>query len=381
MKKGYILALLLFVCRTASTQVVLGPEISGTHSHRTHTYGGQIVTTSSCVFPNAIWSGLNYTGTAAGPFRSYWFSFDRGIMEFDLQNTLSGAPFPVPGLTAYNWSASLDDLIVSDATAPGSGIGIDLFDMVDSAQDGVLTIGDREERQFVQRISSTVPSPGQAFSIDITQALRHDLFGSDPSLSSGFILKPTESTWYVRSLITWLDEPRINVYMPRRTPTPTPTVGPGEPTNTPHPPTATLPPSWTPSPTMTATETPVQTPGCGNLGVTLWMPSHEFTPGDTCSCHVVACNPGPTRYENIPLFVILDVFGDYYFWPDFSAYAFEVIPVLDTQPLIYPVLQPFQWPDGAGSVTGGVRWLAAMTNPEQTAVMGEMDIWAFGWHP
>ncbi len=380
MKQKWIGAMFLIMCRIASAQIIIGPEVTGTHAHLTHTYGGEIDTSLSSVHSDGIRSGLNYTGTSAGPFRSYWFTFNRGVMEFDIQNTLSSAPFPVPGLTAYNWSASLDDLTVSDATVPGFEIGIDLFDMDDSAQDGVLTNGDRAERQFIERISITVPSPGQTFAIDVTEALRHDLFGSNPQPTSGFILKPTEATWYVRSLVNWMDEPRIYVYMPRRTPTPTPTVGPGEPTNTPHPPTATLPPTWTPSPTVTATLTPVPTPGCGSLCVSLWMPAHDFAPGDTCSCHVVVCNPGPTLYDNIPLFVILDVFGDYYFWPDFSAYAFEVIPVLDTQPLIYPVLQPFQWPDGAGSVTSGVRWLAAMTNPEQTAVMGEMDIWEFGWH-
>ena len=114
--------------------------------------------------------------------------------------------------------------------------------------------------------------------------------------------------------------------------------------------------------------------------MTLWMPAHDFSPGSSCSCHVSICNPGPSIYESIPLFVILDVFGEYYFWPDFSAYDYEVIPTLDMQPLIYQVLALFQWPEGAGTVTSGVRWLAAMTNPEMTAVLGDMDTWEFEWH-
>lgn len=380
MKQNWIGVMLLLMCSMVSAQIMIGPEVTGTHAHFTHTYGGEIDTSLSNVFSDGIRSGLNYTGTSAGPFRSYWFTFNRGIMEFDIESTISGGSFPVPGQTSYNWSATLDDLTVSDVTVPGFEIGLDLFDMDDSAQDGVLTSGDRAERQFIERISSTVPAPGETFSIDVTEALRHDLFGSNPSTTSGFILKPTEATWYVRSMVNWMDEPRINVHMPRRTPTPTPTVGPGEPTNTPHPPTATLPPSWTPSPTMTPTATSTPNPGCNSLGVMLWMPSHDYGPGDACACRVEVCNPGPDVYADVPLFVILDVFGEYYFWPDFSAYDYEVIQTLGTQPLIYQVLPLFQWPDGAGTVTSGVRWLAAITNPEMTAVMGDMDTWEFGWH-
>ena len=352
MKQKWIGAMLLLMCRIASAQIMIGPEVTGTHAQLTHTYGGEIDTSLSSVFSDGIRNGLNYTGTSAGPFRSYWFTFNRGILEFDIENTISGGSFPVPGLTSFNWSATLDDLTVTEVTVPGFEIGIDLFDMDDSAQDGILTNGDRAERQFIERISSTVPSPGQTFSIDVTEALRHDLFGSNPSTTSGFIMKPTEATWYVRSLVNWMDEPRINVHMPRRTPTPA----------------------------MTPTATSTPNPGCNSLGVTLWMPSHDFAPGDSCACRVEVCNPGPDVYSDIPLFVILDVFGVYYFWPDFSAYDFVVIPTLDTQPLIYQVLALFQWPEGAGTVTSGVRWLAAMTNPEMTAVMGEMDMWEFGWH-
>ena len=146
------------------------------------------------------------------------------------------------------------------------------------------------------------------------------------------------------------------------TPTPTPTGGP---THTPTPtPTGSVP---------TATPTPV----CDTLGVTIDMPTNDFGPGDICYVKVHVCNPGDNM-GGTPLFVILDAYGDLFFAPsfsDFDSYSINLIAGRQTK----TVLSDFNWPSGVGSAYG-LWWYAGMTDPEMSALRGEMDAMEFGWH-
>ncbi|MBN1356478.1 hypothetical protein JXA40_09495 [bacterium] len=219
---------------------------------------------------------------------------------------------------------------------------------------------------------------------------------------------PTDIGW---TYCGWnIDDVRICGYrLPLTTPTPTtptptppppttPTTPPGSPTHTPPPtetstqmpsPTAALPthtpvpPTGTSPPTHTqspSTETPVlptHTPGCSALGVELWMPAVYFRAGDPCGCKVYLCNPESGKYPGLPLFVILDVYGSMYFAPSFDAFDYYSI---DLEPGRYElgIIKQFPWPEGAGSATG-IVWIAGMTDPGITRLIGEMDIWEFGW--
>jgi hypothetical protein len=130
------------------------------------------------------------------------------------------------------------------------------------------------------------------------------------------------------------------------------------------------------SPTPTPAPTP--TPECTKLGCSIEMPSNMFGPGNHCYCTVYVCNPGQTTYKNTPVFVVLDVYGLYFFAPsfsDFDSYLFDIAPGIQ----IIEVLPSFNWPSGAGSATG-IYWYAAMTDPEMTGLIGNMDTFAFGWY-
>ncbi|MBN1356180.1 hypothetical protein JXA40_07925 [bacterium] len=187
------------------------------------------------------------------------------------------------------------------------------------------------------------------------------------------------------------------------TPVPTETVPPGHPTNTPIP-THTAPPGY-PTPTALPTETPVPTrtptappgyptytahpdstntpyptftPGCGELGCTVYMPSHDFGPYDVCYCTITVCNPDGVVYHNILIFAILDLFGSYFFAPgytEFGCYVRHIPPGM----MELNVLPAFIWPAGAGAAVGA-RWYAAMTDPEMTELFGRMGTFTFGWH-
>lgn len=137
-------------------------------------------------------------------------------------------------------------------------------------------------------------------------------------------------------------------------------------------------PPVAPTPTPTDTPTPTPTPPCPALGVELHMPSTDFYPGDPCSCTVTVCNPGEVTYTNIPLFVILDVYGDMFFWPSFSEFDYREISVGPGANDI-SVLPEFPWPAGAGDVQN-IYWYAGMTDPGMSGLFGDMDMWTFGWH-
>jgi len=126
------------------------------------------------------------------------------------------------------------------------------------------------------------------------------------------------------------------------------------------------------------TPTPTPTPECTKLGCTIEMPSDMFGPGNPCYCTVYVCNPGQATYENTPVFMVLDVYGLYFFAPSFTNfdnYLYDISPGLIT----VEVLPPFNWPSGAGSASD-IYWYAAMTDPEMTGLLGNMDTFAFGWY-
>jgi len=177
---------------------------------------------------------------------------------------------------------------------------------------------------------------------------------------------------------------------PTRTPTPPPTSPPGSPTYT-----ATRTPTstWTPThmpetptrtptrqPTYPATATPTPTPtqGCAPAGVELIMPDVFFRPGEICFLDAQVCNSRTTVEPLAPVFVILDVYGSYYFAPMFTTsldyYRLTLQPGLTT----VHVIPPFSWPPNSGSAVGIVFW-GAQTNNEITEIVGAFSRLEFGW--
>ncbi len=116
---------------------------------------------------------------------------------------------------------------------------------------------------------------------------------------------------------------------------------------------------------------------CDSLGAAVSMPAHYFAPGDPCSCTVTLCNPNSATYSDVPLFVILDIMGNYYFAPGFSSFDRYTI-TLAPGTMDQIVLEPFNWPTGAGSFSSAI-WYAAMTNTDMSELFGELGTWSFGW--
>jgi parallel beta-helix repeat protein/predicted outer membrane repeat protein len=119
---------------------------------------------------------------------------------------------------------------------------------------------------------------------------------------------------------------------------------------------------------------------CEALGVKISMPSYEYCEGEFCYCQVTVCNSYNWPLFDTPLFVVLDVFGAYYFAPSFSSYdnysmQYPSFPVGETT---ITVLPPFIWPYVTGSASG-ISWLAALTDSQVTTIFGDWDAFNFGW--
>ncbi len=161
------------------------------------------------------------------------------------------------------------------------------------------------------------------------------------------------------------------------TPTPTPTETPSPsptPTNTP-----TLTPTLTPTPTFTPTPTitPTPTPWCTIPGCRISMPSNYFTPGDIAYCDMVVCNPDPVTYERVPVFAVLDVYGQLFFAPTYTDFDYYIMDVTPGE-ITVRVLAAFVWPENVGTATG-IKWYAAMTNEDLSEIFGTWWVFEFGW--
>ncbi len=121
--------------------------------------------------------------------------------------------------------------------------------------------------------------------------------------------------------------------------------------------------------------------GPENTCAMVGMPADSFKAGDTCSCTVRVFNEEETVLEGYPLFVVLDVFGQYFFGPGFTEtpqHYLSLYPQFEMGLTEVEVLPEFTWPDLPGTVTG-IQWISALTTPEMDAVFGDISMFTFGW--
>ncbi len=90
---------------------------------------------------------------------------------------------------------------------------------------------------------------------------------------------------------------------------------------------------------------------------------------------------------DMAVFFLLDIGGDYWFWPSWSHYSaadpssidFEIRDVASGETRVY-VLNPFTWPDTGGAAMAGLRFWGAIVDPASNTLFGELAAvsWAFG---
>jgi hypothetical protein len=198
----------------ASAQIVLGPPpaaVGGANYYYLRTTVQGATTTTFSTLPDIQVGGISYTGVGFSVYVAFG-----GAVEFNL------GPAMPPTFTATDFTARLDGLTVTTSFATGAmdPLDVDLFNMPDGDEDGVITVDD-----FIGKLGRRIDRQTHMFSqagtadfnnIDVTCAVRNDLFGAGQTNFSGFILLPANIS----------EEYKVVLYDPD---TPTLTINPGVP--------------------------------------------------------------------------------------------------------------------------------------------------------
>jgi hypothetical protein len=116
--------------------------------------------------------------------------------------------------------------------------------------------------------------------------------------------------------------------------------------------------------------------------VDLELNAEHFTPGMPFLLQAHLSNPGPESYEEVPFCVLLDVFGEYYWYPlwerSFDYVTIASLPAGSRKTL--EILQ-FTWPDPGDEELDGIYFHSAMLTQDLQAILGEFDSVSFGFGP
>lgn len=195
----------------------------------------------------------------------------------------------------------------------------------------------------------------------------------------------------IENCASWLSglgaTPPTPLPTPTPTQTPTATVTPAAPTPTPLPPTTTPAPSATP--TVQPTETPAPatptiipatlTPTAAPTVIDLVLTTNKtiYHPGDMFALLATTYHAAATAVL-VDQYVVLDVFGAYWFWDDWT-------PELDFRQVELPggvhnqLILSFQWPADSGSADGIMFW-AVLCQPGTMTVASTVGNCQFGWN-
>ena len=148
-----------------------------------------------------------------------------------------------------------------------------------------------------------------------------------------------------------------------------------------YPPTGAIP---TPTPTAVPTDTPTTAPTAvpsstplPDLGVTLALSQHIFYPGDPFLLEATLSNPGPDTYQDLPFVILLDAYGEFFFYPGWTS-DFQYEPVnLGLEKYTTTILK-FDWPEVNGK-SDDILFYGAFLNPVMTNILGSWDWISFQW--
>lgn len=119
-------------------------------------------------------------------------------------------------------------------------------------------------------------------------------------------------------------------------------------------------------------------------GMRFNMPNNFFTPGDKCRLDAYFYNDGPDTLENAVMIVMLDIYGYYYYYDDWTMdidAAFLDVPVGTT---LYTVIPEFVWPETGEDEITGLMFYGAFLNENLNDILGGIDglaQWSFGYGP
>ncbi len=143
---------------------------------------------------------------------------------------------------------------------------------------------------------------------------------------------------------------------------------------------ATPPPSPTPFPEFTSTPVPTYTPS-PKPGTELHMPRNYYSAGDPFWLTVKLINSGQPQ-PDLKLFVLLEIFGMYYFGPAWQPYPPAIdwwtIRILEPGSTFLDIIPPFLWPEDTGRADA-ITFMSALTDNDVTVIYGTIGTQTFGF--
>ncbi|MBN1298044.1 S8 family serine peptidase, partial [bacterium] len=141
----------------------------------------------------------------------------------------------------------------------------------------------------------------------------------------------------------------------------------------------------TPTPPPTATPEPTATPD-HPLGVRIEMPK-MVRPGEPFYISGYLDNPDEDLFD-IPVFFILDVYGDMWFWPAWTHFRYPDHTDISYDTLDVPhgmtpvtVLPVFTWPNTGTSQASGLYMYGAMLESDMSQIIGTIAAVPWGYEP
>ena len=117
--------------------------------------------------------------------------------------------------------------------------------------------------------------------------------------------------------------------------------------------------------------------GFDPLSVTLDISRDCFEVFDDFLLQAIIKNPGPESYTDIPFVVLLDIYGEFFWYPEWgTSFSFEPID-LGVGACTKEILH-FTWPDIEGAAND-ILFYGAILNHELTEILGNWDMVKFGW--
>jgi hypothetical protein len=125
----------------------------------------------------------------------------------------------------------------------------------------------------------------------------------------------------------------------------------------------------------TPTEPP-ETPPPGQPWIDIWTNHDIYHAGDRFILRCRIENPGPPFTAD--QYIVLDVWGAYWFWSSWTPEVDFVRRDIAGGAVIEEVILDFDWPPNAGQANG-IRFWAALLEPNTTRVIGEVAGCEFGF--
>jgi predicted outer membrane repeat protein len=131
-----------------------------------------------------------------------------------------------------------------------------------------------------------------------------------------------------------------------------------------------FPDSWEPTPSPTAGPPPLP-------WVQLHLSADVFEPGMEFTLDAVINNPGPAGYNDQPFVVLIDILGQYFWYPDWSlVFDYETVDLPLGQ--TYINILNFMWPEVDGQNIPVSIYGALLTHNLLT-IFGDWDVVSFTW--